>query len=121
MVFVWKKKKIEINNDFSLSLYNEIENMRQSVLNCEIGVNTEEYINYNLNNNKKNEFKINLKKKEVKVLVIIYNAFKKLKKMFLQKKKKVNLKLIILGLLIFFLKEKWTIILFKKLIMKVLF
>ena len=54
-----EEKKIEINNDFSLSLYNEIENMRQSVLNCEIGVNTEEYINYNLNNNKKNEFKIN--------------------------------------------------------------
>ena len=51
-----EEKKIE-GNDFSLSLYNEIENMKQSVLSSEIGVNTDNIIDVikKFNKNRKNE------------------------------------------------------------------
>ena len=101
-----EEKKIEINNDFSLSLYNEIENMRQSVLNCEIGVNTEEYINYNLNNNKKNEFKINLKKKRSKSFSNNLQCIQEIKENVFAEKKEGKFEINNFGSINFFSQRK---------------
>ena len=66
-----EEKKIE-GNDFSLSLYNEIENMKQNVLSSEIGVNTDNIIdeikNYNKNNNEMNKIENNFIKGRSKSL-----------------------------------------------------
>ena len=52
-IYGMEEKKIE-GNDFSLSLYNEIENMKQSVLSSEIGVNTDNVIDNIIKKFKKN-------------------------------------------------------------------